>query len=152
MNKCRLFWLELLLLLFSYFLCLQPAHTETHTHTTILWSFCIEIYYIFSAWKGDGAETFYLIQNFVCATCAAAVLQQLCCQLFAFVALVVVVLVAPTVAVAVVVLLIKIFLERQQEVQPSAVFLARFPFVLFSLLLFSFSFFFVLTQVRSLLF
>lgn len=126
------------MLLFSYFLCLQPAHTETYTHTrthtTILWSFCIEIYYIFSALKGDGAETFYLIQNFVCATCAAAVLQQLCCQLFAFVALVVVaaivvVLVAPTVAVAVVVLLIKIFLERQQEVQPSAVFLACFPFV-----------------------
>lgn len=35
MNKCRLFWLELLLLLFSYFLCLEPAHTETHTHTHI---------------------------------------------------------------------------------------------------------------------
>lgn len=108
------------------------THRDTLTHTTILWSFCIEIYYIFSALKGDGAETFYLIQNFVCATCAAAVLQQLCCQLFAFVALdvvVVVVLVAPTVAVAVVVLLIKIFLERQQEVQPSAVFLACFPSV-----------------------
>lgn len=35
MNKCRLFWLELLLLLFSYSLCLQPAHTETHTQTHI---------------------------------------------------------------------------------------------------------------------
>lgn len=64
-------------------------------------------------------------------------MQQLCCQLFAIVVIVVVVvvLVASTVVVAVVVvvLLIKIFLERQQEVQPSAVFLACF---LFSVVLF----------------